>query len=205
MMVKTGKILGLDLDNTIVSYENVFRQAARDRGIAVPAGVSAKNALRDYYHSISNPDEFTRLQGFSYGLGMKTAEPYPAFLEALEGLLAAGWQVWIISHRTRHPILGPKEDLHAAAQDWLARLGLFSDKSRCVAGVHLEETREGKLAQIRERGCVAFVDDLLEVLRHPDFPAGCRKLWFAPAARKADYPEGKVVRTWSELLGLLEA
>ena len=31
MMVKTGKILGLDLDNTIVSYENVFRQAARDR------------------------------------------------------------------------------------------------------------------------------------------------------------------------------
>ena len=82
-----------------------------------PLGVSAKNALRDYYHSISNPDEFTRLQGFSYGLGMKTAEPYPAFLEALEGLLAAGWQVWIISHRTRHPILGPKEDLHAAAQD----------------------------------------------------------------------------------------
>ena len=107
-MVKTGKILGLDLDNTIVSYENVFRQAARDRGIAVPAGVSAKNALRDHYHSIGNPDEFTRLQGFSYGLGMKTAEPYPAFPEALEGLLAAGWQVWIISHRTRHPILGPR-------------------------------------------------------------------------------------------------
>ena len=203
-MVKTGKILGLDLDNTIVSYENVFRQAARERGIAVPAGVSAKNAVRDHYHRIGNPDEFTRLQGFSYGPGMTAAEPYPAFLGVLEGLLALGWQVWIISHRTQHPILGPREDLHAAAQDWLARLGLFSGKSRRVAGVHLEETREGKLARIRERGCTAFVDDLLEVLRHPGFPASCRGLWFVPAAREADYPEGKVVRAWSDLLGQLE-
>jgi hypothetical protein len=205
MTAKTVKILGLDLDNTIVSYENVFRQAARERGITVPTGVSAKNALRDHYHRIGDPDEFTRLQGFSYGLGMKTAEPYPAFPEALQGLLASGWQVWIISHRTRHPILGPREDLHAAAREWLSRLGLFSGQSRRVAGVHLEETREGKLARIRERGCTAFVDDLLEVLRHPGFPASCRGLWFAPAAREADYPEGKVVRSWLELPGLLEA
>ncbi len=198
------KILGLDLDNTIVSYEGIFREAARERGITVPPGVSAKNALRDHYQRIGNPDEFTRLQGFSYGPGMTSADPYPGFPEALEGLLQAGWQVWIISHRTRHPILGPREDLHAAAQAWLGRLGLFSGKSRRVAGVHLEETREGKLGRIRECGCLAFVDDLLEVLRHPGFPAGCRKLWFSPAAQENDFPEGKVVKGWPDLSGLLK-
>lgn len=203
-MVKTAKILGLDLDNTIVSYERVFREAARERGITVPQGISAKNALRDHYHRIGDPDEFTRLQGFSYGLGMRGADPYPGFPEALEGLLKAGWQVWIISHRTRHPILGPREDLHAAAQDWLGCLGLFSGKSRRVAGVHLEETREGKLGRIRECGCIAFVDDLLEVLRHPGFPAGCRKFWFSAAAKEDDFPEGQVVKAWPDLPDLLE-
>lgn len=204
MMARTVKVLGLDLDNTIVSYENVFRQAARERGVAVPAGVSAKNALRDHYHRIGNPDEFTRLQGFSYGPGMTAAEPYPAFPGVLEGLLVSGWQVWIISHRTRHPILGPKEDLHAAAQDWLARLGLFSDKSRCVAGMHLEETREGKLARIRQRGCAAFVDDLIEVLRDPAFPPACRPVWFSPARSGSDESGIEVIRKWSDLPVLLD-
>jgi hypothetical protein len=46
--------------------------------------------------------------------------------------------------------------------------------------VFLEDTREAKVARIAACGCDAFIDDLEEVLTHPDFPSATARHLFHP-------------------------
>ena len=77
------------------------------------------------------------------------------------GRASSRCELAIVSHRTRHPFIGPKHDLHEAARGWvdtfLRRPGLI-DRD----GVFFELTKEEKLARIGAVGCTHFVDDLPE-------------------------------------------
>ena len=198
----TEKILGLDLDNTIVSYEPIFRMVAEERRIPIPHEVSVKNALRDHYYRLGQPDEFTGIQGFCYGRGMVEAEPHSSFLASLERILASGWKVWVVSHRTRRPIFGEEADLHAAALNWLRRIGLLVPGPYRIAGIFLEETRLAKITRIRSLGCSVFVDDLLEVLQDQWFPRACRPLWFFPGHPPSKECGIDLLSHWSDLPAL---
>jgi len=55
-----------------------------------------------------------------------------------------------------------------------------------------------KLTAIGERGCTHFVDDLPEVLGHPDFPAGVGRILFAPGGGEGP-PGVLVLRTWEQI------
>lgn len=191
MMAAGGKVIGLDFDNTIVSYEKVYRSLAHSHGVTVNTGLSAKNALRDHLKKLGREAEFTRLQGEVYGPGMRQAEPYPGFTEFCKAATGRGWEILVISHRTRRPLAGTAHDLHQAARDWMDDLGFGAFGIR---EAHFEETKEAKVARIRSAGCRVFIDDLPEILSHPEFPAECGRFLFAagvgdPDPRR-DYPAG---------------
>jgi len=195
-----GRTIGLDFDNTIVSYEKVYRRLVDAHGAKIVPGRSAKNILRDHFHRRGEADVFTRIQGEVYGPGLADAEAYPGFSSCLEQLTADGWKVVVISHRTKYPLAGPAHDLHQAARQFLEASGWLGEK---IQEAHFEETKEAKLARIGDCRCNFFVDDLPEILAHPAFPANCQPLLFDPSGHSQDGILPKRVRNWNELPAFL--
>ena len=64
------------------------------------------------------------------------------------------------------------------------------------------ETREQKIAAIRNLGCKVFLDDLPEVLGDEHFPSTCWALLFDPERSHAQSRRQRVER-WGEVPALL--
>jgi hypothetical protein len=174
--------VGLDFDNTIVTYDRLFHRAALAAGL-IAAGVPAnKRDVRDAIRRLpGGEDAWTRLQGVVYGSRMTEAEPAPGVEAFLGACAAAGVSVSIISHKTEFPALGERVNLRDAARAWLAAQGLADRHGIAPADILFLGTLAEKLAAIADRGCTHFVDDLVEVLGHPGFPAGVERILYDPA------------------------
>ncbi len=168
-------IIGVDFDNTIVCYDGLFHKLAVEQGL-IPRPASgcpvpaAKNAVRDYLRQIGQEDRWTELQGYFYGPGMAQARLYPGVVEFFDRCRREGVEVFIISHRTRHPFRGEQYDLHEAARAFLAAHG-FDDPARIGLPpnhIWFHETKSEKIARINATGCTHFIDDLPEVLTAPE-------------------------------------
>jgi len=194
-------VIGVDFDNTIVRYDDVFGRVALDLGLVPPEAATSKTSVRDHLRSIGQEDRWTELQGIIYGPRMMDAELFPGVAEFFARCRVAKRPVAIVSHRTRFPYLGERHDLHAAARDFLARHG-FHDEA--VIGlpedrVFFEETKEAKLARIAAAGCTTFIDDLPELLADPRFPATVRRILFDPG-RLHEPPAGVVAAaSWGDV------
>ena len=174
--------IGIDFDNTIACYDGVFHTAALERGL-IPAELGRdKNSVRDHLNGSGRKDDFTELQGYVYGARMELVAPYPGFAEFVTAARGAGHDLFIVSHKTRHPILGPKHDMHAAARGFLATRGLVGPATSQIdpSRVFFELTKEEKVARAAALGCEMFVDDLPEILAMPGFPDGMRRILFDP-------------------------
>lgn len=179
--------IGIDFDNTIASYDNAFHDAAVAQGL-IPASVATdKTSVRDYLRGQGRDPDFTLLQGYVYGPGMRFARVFPGLRDALAALRAAGHTPCVVSHRTRAPFAGPAHDLHAAARAFLARQDLVGDGCFAAGDIWFEETRAAKLARVAALGCDVFIDDLPEVLAAPEFPLATRAILFDPDGH---WPDG---------------
>jgi hypothetical protein len=105
--------------------------------------------------------------------------------------------VSIISHKTIYPALGPKVNLQEAAQKWLENRGIFSKVGQ--DHVVFEEKLVGKLAQIKQRRCTHFIDDLDEVLLHPDFPMNVKKILYAQTAEDLNLQAITHFKDWNTI------
>ncbi|APW41610.1 haloacid dehalogenase-like hydrolase [Rhodoferax saidenbachensis] len=194
--------IGIDFDNTIVSYDALFYKVAREQDV-VPADTPVnKVAVRDYLRQVGKEDVWTAMQGYVYGARMDEAIAYPGVLEFLFQAGQAGHTLAIVSHKTKHPFLGPQYDLHAAARAWVEQ-HLHRDGVPLVAAdsVFFELTKDAKLQRATQWGCELFIDDLPEILLAPGFPTGARRVLFDPESHHhpADVPGCQVVQSWAEL------
>lgn len=189
-------IIGLDLDNTIVCYDKCFHVLAQGE-CSMPSNVSAsKSSVRQFFRDSEREKDWTALQGIAYGRGMKEATPFPGAFEFVRNALSQGVRVNIISHRTKHPIVGDKTDLHASALDWLRREGFIGNGALSEDDVFFETCKDAKLDRIASQQCDVFLDDLPEILNAHCFPASCQGWLFNPAGSDAGFP--RVVADWNE-------
>ena len=65
--------IGLDFDNTIVSYDALFHKVARERDCVPAATPVNKVAVRDYLRGVNQEDVWTAMQGYVYGARMDEA------------------------------------------------------------------------------------------------------------------------------------
>jgi hypothetical protein len=180
--------IGIDFDNTVACYDGVFHAAALERGLIPATLASDKNAVRDHLNGNGRAEAFTELQGYVYGARMDLAAPYPGLAEFVATARRVGHDLCIVSHKTRHPILGPRYDLHAAARGFLIERGLVGAGHGQIDSdsVFFELTKESKIARIAALGCEAFIDDLPEIFASPDFPGTTRGILFDPANQFAE-------------------
>ena len=195
--------IGIDFDNTIVSYDAAFHRIASERGLIAPEVAATKKGVRDHLRSVGREDDWTELQGYVYGPGMSLVEPFPGAVTFLELCAERGVETFVISHKTRTPYVGPAHDLHAHARDFLGR-------HEVTVPAWFELTKDAKLERIATLECTHFIDDLPEFLTDPAFPTGVTGVLFDPndseaCARAASEHDLIRVRTWDdaadELLG----
>jgi hypothetical protein len=175
--------VGLDLDNTIISYDRAFVEIGTEMGL-LPAdhGLHTKNAVKSFlWGRPGGKKEWMRLQGQIYGLYIDSGRLWDGVPEFLRAMHQAGAKVSIVSHKTRYGHFdASRVNLWDAAIGWLERRGLFAeDFGLHRENIHFLETREEKIVMIANISCHVFIDDLPEVLLDLSFPAQTTGIWFA--------------------------
>lgn len=199
--------IGVDFDNTIVCYDQVFHQVALERGL-IPASIPAnKGAVRDSLRQAGREDDWTEIQGYVYGERMCDAQAFPGVLDFFGRMVAARIPICIISHKTKHPYKGPRYDLHAAALGWLEQNGFFDPARIGISRneVYFELTLAEKLARITRARCTHFIDDLPELLAENEFPHRVRPMLFDPADAHSHVVQFRRVNSWTAMTGALRA
>jgi len=196
-------VLGIDFDNTIIKYDELFHKIACEKGLISSEFPKQKNAIRDYLRESGVEDEWTVIQGEVYGERIKEAVPFTGMLETLEELNAKKVPINIVSHKTREPYLGPKRDLHAAALNWLKLNGIIDAEglNSYASQVFFEVTKEEKINRIVQIGCTHYLDDLPEILEM--IPDGINKILFSPNGEEIINTNWTVIRSWNELPSIL--
>lgn len=192
--------IGLDFDNTIIRYDEVFRQAAGQRGLLSPGFLGSKQRVRDAIRRLPDGElKWQALQGYVYGRGIEGAVLFPGVADFLRRARAQGDTVLIVSHKTEHGHFDPdKVNLRQAAMEWMEAQGFFTDQgfSMTPDNVHFASSRSEKLGRIAELKCDVFVDDLEEVLADPEFPGGVRRVLFSDREETSSDVPYHVCRDW---------
>jgi hypothetical protein len=195
--------IGLDFDNTIVAYDQVFRSVAIERGLIGDTICAEKRAIRDRIRLLPDGElSWQRLQGYVYGMGIAQATMFDGVDSFLRRCGREGCSVVIVSHKTEfghHD--SARTSLRRAAVDWMTEHGFFGAQGYAipVENVYFEGTRSEKLARISALGCTHFIDDLAEVLEDPGFPESVTRILFSPGETGDSALPYVVCRTWRDV------
>jgi len=193
-------VIGIDFDNTIVSYDALFHKVAVEQGAVPTSTLRTKLAVRDHLRAIDKEDLWTEMQGYVYGARMAEADAYPGVLNFFKWARANGITLCIVSHKTRHPFIGPAYDLHQAARRWIETHLIDENGDLLPASrVFFEMTKEEKLNRIGTLGCDWFIDDLPEILLAPKFPKHVSPMLFDPDAHHTAVPTMPRLATWNAI------
>jgi hypothetical protein len=190
------RLIGLDFDNTLADYTDLFRREAAAGGL--DAADLDKTQIRDALRA-RGPDgelEWQRLQARVYGPGLVHAPMMPGAAEFLALCTETATAVAVVSHKSRFAAQDPGgTDLREAARAWLGRHcgGIAAER------VFFEGERSAKLKRIASLGCTHFIDDLPEVLTDPDFPRGVVRLWLADCPGRICPPGIAAAGPWPRL------
>ena len=172
--------IGIDLDNTIVTYDRVFHQHAVKLGLIAAEVAMNKRAIRDTIRQLPMGEaKWTELQGLVYGVAIAEAEFAPGIERFLSTCEKRSIRTFIISHKTRYAARGPQHNLRDAARKWIEQSGLTANFGFSMDDCFFVDSVAEKLSKVSECGCDYFIDDLVEVLANPDFPSGVKKVLYS--------------------------
>ena len=181
-MIAKAPVLGIDFDNTLVTYDALIHKTALERGLITAATDVSKRTVRDQIRSGPGGDvAWQKLQGLVYGPLMPRAALMPGAAEFIRAGRARNWPMYIVSHKTEFAGYDDtRTNLRDAAAAWMTSQGFFGPDGLGFSRdqVFFEGTRDAKLERIRSLGCTHFIDDLEEVFLEPLFPPGVEKFLF---------------------------
>ena len=193
--------LGLDLDNTLIDYKASFEFLAPRFGIDRPS--ATRDQIRRQLRRADDDEEWQRFQSLLYTEGLESALPAPGAVELIRGCSKKAIEVFIVSHKTKR---GPERfggrNLRAPALQWLTVHDLVPHPIP-EGHVSFTDSVQDKVRTIAALRLDVFVDDLAEVLSHPQWPSSTLGLRFCPASLGGDAAKGNVdFPALSDWLGL---
>ena len=202
-MEQNINIIGVDFDNTIVSYDDIMHRVAVQRGLIHPSVRKSKKHIRDSIRKLPDGEiEWQKLQGIVYGSRMGEAR----LIEGVQTFFNLCKQhkvvVYIISHRTEYASFDETgTNLRVAAVTWMREKGFFEADRVGLSeqDVYFESTRREKIERIRHLRCTHFIDDLEEMFLEDSFPTNVEKILYAPHMWHSSLPGVKVFTTWKEI------
>lgn len=203
MCTGTPGIVGVDLDNTIISYDDLIHRCAVEDALVSSETRRHKKTLRDLIRRHQDGEQrWVEIQAYIYGEGMVWAKPFEGVLTFLEACHRRDIATYIVSHKTQYAAFGDRQiNLREHALDWLGRTGIFEAQRYGLGPEHVffESTRDAKVERIRALGCTHFVDDLEEVFVHPSFPENVERLLFDPNAEAFGNGHFRIFTSWESI------
>jgi hypothetical protein len=195
--------IGIDFDNTIACYDDVFVSIARRLGISLRNNSVNKFEVRREIQSRADGGVvWQRLQGQVYGKHMLLAHPFPGIHEFIFLARMRGHHVFVVSHKSKYGHFdADRVPLRDQAKLWLEkndffRYGKFSLQKQ---NIFFEATREEKIQRIRDLKCTHFIDDLLEIFDDRSFPSDINKYVFNPNKSEVNIPKALKFRSWRQI------
>lgn len=194
-------MIGVDFDNTLVSYDRLLYRLARERNLIAENTPGQKKAIRDAIRHLDGGEaEWQKLQARAYGLRIREAELMEGVREFFVACRITRRPIAIVSHkglRPSRPEFGV--DLRAAALDWMQDNEFFDPRGMALksSDVYFEASREAKIQRIASLQCAVFIDDLEETFGHPTFPASVERILFS--SQRPQDPALRNMSTWHEI------
>jgi len=193
--------IGLDLDNTIIDYKFALQKLLENElSISFPLEKIKKEVVKSIIIGKQGEKKWTEMQGLLYSEYLQFAKPFPFAIEAIEYLKNREYELYIISHKTKFPIIGAKVDLIEQSRIWINN-NLKSDGSQQLFGenqVYFKQTILEKKDEILKQKIKIFVDDLKEVLEL--LPPSIKKIWFVQNSVHSEYI---IAKDWKEVLKII--
>ncbi len=205
IVLERDLIIDVDFDNTIINYGNLFFEAGLSLGVLPNNAGSSKKSIREYLIGIGREEDWTRIQGLVCGDYIRKATMMDGFFAFTQSCYKRGWKIFIISHKTPDSIKGEKYDLHTSELSWLKTNRIYGkDIPGTVMGVFFEATRFEKICRINHLGCDVMIDDLPEVLLHPDLPKTIIKILYDPNGNSKPNPRYVTAGIWDPVCRIIE-
>ncbi len=195
--------IGIDFDNTIISYEKLFYDTALEKGLIIKEIKPTKISVRNFLRSRNQDYIFTGIQAEVYGPLIKKAKAFPNIQNTLNRF-SQEHEFFIVSHKTRNPYIGPKYNLHKYASDWLKSKSLHpSIENSPIKELYFEETIDKKIERIEQLKCDFFIDDLPKVLKL--LKKEITPILFDPNYENLDnFPRKYTMNNWEQLCDFIK-
>jgi len=200
--------IGIDLDNTILKYDEVFHSLALaelwiDRDCLCDKDSIKKGLAKNAESTDKSESRWQQLQAWAYGKHIRKALVFEGFFNFTKQARLRGDELFIVSHKTEFSNYDPSVHLRRSALGTLDQRGFFKPVNEgglgfCRRDVFFTSSLDEKIKKIRELDLTHVVDDLPKVILHLDFPQKTKGILFVPGLEKG--PEGTLAfQAWSDV------
>ncbi|MBC8226214.1 MAG: hypothetical protein H8E74_03635 [Gammaproteobacteria bacterium] len=174
--------IGIDLDNTIISYNEAFLSIAKKQRFIDKNIYGSKQEIKEIIQNNHKGEIiWQKLQGLVYGKYIDEAKIYQGFKRFVWRCYFQNISVYVISHKTEFGHQDKENiPLRKAALNFLKSNELITDiDGRFFKEIHFTSTREEKIDKINEYQFDWFIDDLQEVICHKNINHTTNKILFS--------------------------
>jgi len=172
--------LGIDLDNTVICYDKLIYDLAKKKypDLNFTKSNISKESIKKKIIKFYGNNQWTELQGLIYGEKILKADLYDNFKEVIKEL-KNNFKIFIISHKTRYPVLGEKINLRNSAKNFLKNNKISFCENELIdqKRIYFAETKQEKIDIIKGQKIDIFIDDLDEILS--ELPKNIKKIHFS--------------------------
>jgi len=168
--------LAIDLDNTIINYDDLFYKVAKNK-LNIQSNIKSKENIKKIIINKFSEKKWTEIQSTVYSQKILQAKIFPGFIKEIKKL-SKYCEIFIVSHKTVWPIYGKKINLHNKTKQFLKKkkISFCKDSLIIKENVFLEITKKNKIKRIKKIKPDYFIDDLESILK--SIPKSINKILF---------------------------
>ena len=190
--------IGIDLDNTIINYDKLFLDLAKEKKLIKRNLKITRQSLRKIIKKESIK-KWKTIQSTVYSEKIKEAKINSGVLTFFKKIINQNKKIFIVSHKTKFPYIGKKKNLHSLSKKWISKnlIKKINNKNFDLKSVYFEETEKKKIKRIRKLKCQYFIDDLPSILKK--LSPKIKKILFDPNNANNKYKDYKKIKSWKEI------
>lgn len=196
-------VIGVDFDNTVVSYDHLMQAIAAQEGWLPTGHGAGKRDIRDRLRTqVDGEQRWRQLQARVYGTDIHAAVLIDGVRDFFLACKRRGAALYVISHKTERAAAGESgANLREAALAWMEEHEFFAPEGLGLPRRHVffEPTRQAKVARIAALRCTHYIDDLEDTFLEEGFPQATEKFLYAPLGAACSLADVHVRHSWDEI------
>jgi len=188
--------IGIDLDNTIIDYHNLFQTTLEQKTKTKLNRIFSKSNIKEIAKRDYGENFWADIQAKVYGKEIKKAKLMKGFDEFLLYARNKKFKLYIVSHKTNLSQNKEKNyKLIEAANLWLKTNNFFTLKAFDESDIFFCDSLESKVKKINELDLDFFIDDLKDVIFHKNFPTKTCGILFSNTMN-----DQNIYYNWTEII-----